>query len=380
MSNITTDNPVELRDAKTLQPIIPEVIAESALPNANVKRVQRTKPMWQRPSYWIRRMHLYFGLFLFPWVILYGVTAYLFNHPVAMPDQPMIALTASELSVLPLRQQLSPAATATSVIDRLNKMSFEDFRPLQLDNSLPARYADGFIFGNIVVDGQQYNVLLGREGKLATLRQQQPKAKPLAPSAFEIDGKPEFLKNGKGNEGNRETPSDSTGNTAALMLESGLGELAEQSIVAMTSLPSVQRFLPSRSGEKTSQIQSKVSSVPDLIFQAKDSQEVWNVRYNALAGSIHATKASQASPPDLTWRQYLLRLHLTHGYPESTSAKFGWAIIVDAMAFIMIFWGLSGLVMWWQIKATRRIGFIVLGLSFGVAAMLAVSMYFRLVA
>ena len=29
----------------------------------------------------VRRVHLYFGLFLVPWVMLYGFTALLFNHP-----------------------------------------------------------------------------------------------------------------------------------------------------------------------------------------------------------------------------------------------------------------------------------------------------------
>ena len=37
------------------------------------------------------------------------------------------------------------------------------------------------------------------------------------------------------------------------------------------------------------------------------------------------------------------------------------------MAAIMCFWSLSGLFMWWQIKATRVPGLIVLGLSAAAA-------------
>ena len=39
-----------------------------------------------RLDLWIRRIHLYSGLFMLPWVLLYGFTALLFNHPNTMTD------------------------------------------------------------------------------------------------------------------------------------------------------------------------------------------------------------------------------------------------------------------------------------------------------
>ncbi|HVJ88034.1 MAG TPA: hypothetical protein VM452_20385, partial [Caulifigura sp.] len=50
---------------------------------------------WNRMMRVVRRVHLYSGLFLFPWVMLYGVTALLFNHPGAMPDVPIEHLAAA---------------------------------------------------------------------------------------------------------------------------------------------------------------------------------------------------------------------------------------------------------------------------------------------
>jgi hypothetical protein len=41
----------------------------------------------------------------------------------------------------------------------------------------------------------------------------------------------------------------------------------------------------------------------------------------------------------------------------------------------MVFWGLSGLVMWWQIKATRRAGAAVLVLSAVVATAFGFAMH-----
>src|SRR5262245_21617562 len=43
---------------------------------------------WHRPAmHWVRRLHLFSGLIMLPWVLLYGVTAFLFNHPGAFPDR-----------------------------------------------------------------------------------------------------------------------------------------------------------------------------------------------------------------------------------------------------------------------------------------------------
>src|SRR5687767_11798639 len=34
-----------------------------------------------RPMQWVRKAHMYLGLVLFPWVLFFGVTGILFNHP-----------------------------------------------------------------------------------------------------------------------------------------------------------------------------------------------------------------------------------------------------------------------------------------------------------
>ena len=57
-----------------------------------------------------------------------------------------------------------------------------------------------------------------------------------------------------------------------------------------------------------------------------------------------------------------------------------WALIVDAMAFVMVFWGASGLLMWWQIKATRRLGVVVVLLSVVAAVWMGIGMHEMLTA
>jgi len=107
-----------------------------------------------------------------------------------------------------------------------------------------------------------------------------------------------------------------------------------------------------------------------------DGSKVWTVTYNALTGTVSGTPADGVPPPEeLSTRRFLTRLHLAHGFPGSPNTKWFWAVLVDAMAFVMVFWGLSGLFMWWQVKSTRRWGFLVLLVSAVAATALGLGMH-----
>ena len=90
-----------------------------------------------------------------------------------------------------------------------------------------------------------------------------------------------------------------------------------------------------------------------------------------LTGTVSGTPAESVPAPDeLSTRRFLTRMHLAHGYPGGTNAKWFWAVVVDAMAFVMVFWGASGLFMWWQLKGARLPGFAVLLCSAAAATAL----------
>ena len=115
--------------------------------------------------------------------------------------------------------------------------------------------------------------------------------------------------------------------------------------------------------------------MPDVVFDMADAAgRVWRVTYNPQKGSLSGVPADTAKP-DLSVRRYLTRLHLAHGYRSDSNSRWGWAVVVDAMAIVMVFWAASGLVMWWQLKAARRWGMVVLLLSAATAAVLAAGMY-----
>ena len=124
-----------------------------------------------------------------------------------------------------------------------------------------------------------------------------------------------------------------------------------------------------QSGEVT------ITSVPDLVFVVRVQERLWRVSFNSLTGSLTG-KPFETPVEPLSWRRFLVRMHLSHGYPLSSSgSRWVWAIVVDVMAFVMIYWGSSGLLMWWQIKSTRRLGLGLLALSAVAATLLAVGMH-----
>lgn len=114
---------------------------------------------------------------------------------------------------------------------------------------------------------------------------------------------------------------------------------------------------------------------PDLAFLMDVDGAVWQVTYAFQTGGVSGRRVDGEKPEPLSTRRFLTRLHLAHGYPADPSARWGWAVVVDAMALIMVFWGLSGVLMWWQIKATRWVGAVILLVSLVGATLVGVGMH-----
>jgi len=76
----------------------------------------------------------------------------------------------------------------------------------------------------------------------------------------------------------------------------------------------------------------------------------------------------------MSLHRFLIHLHLKHEYPGRLGPNFIWAIGVDTIFTAMVFWGISGLLMWWQLKLSRPLGLAVLLVSLACATILALSM------
>jgi hypothetical protein len=118
-----------------------------------------------------------------------------------------------------------------------------------------------------------------------------------------------------------------------------------------------------------------VTSVPDVSFLMDADGTRWQVTYNPQTGTVAGKKAAEVAPEPLSARRFLTRLHAAHGYPFAPDARWAWAAVVDAMALVLVFWGLSGILMWWQVRSTRWLGLLILLISTAAAVWVGLGMH-----
>ncbi len=309
------------------------------------------RPRGKRVMRLLRRAHLYLGLFLFPWAILYGVTAFLFNHPTAFSDVPATMFGAWAFAGTPYEQRPTANELAAQVVSKLN----ENQKPATLYTVAgDAKFSREYAFGMVKAEGKLVSFLVDVKSGSGTLRSAvvKDKTEPERPS----------FANGRTDAGvvrKASTPPRSDG----IFLDNPIHERVKASI------PTVLERTGFSMGEVT------VTSVPDVVFPVLADGRIWTASYNPMTGIISGTPADSKPETELTWRRFLLRLHTAHGYPDDTNAKWFWAVIVDVMAFVLCFWGFTGLLMWWQIQSTRTPGIIVLILSAISATAIGIAMH-----
>lgn len=70
---------------------------------------------------------------------------------------------------------------------------------------------------------------------------------------------------------------------------------------------------------------------------------------------------------------FLNRFHRRRGYQLPYAADDAMAFSVDAVIFAMVFWALSGLWMWWEMRATRLWGLACAATGMGIFILLVVT-------
>jgi len=65
----------------------------------------------------------------------------------------------------------------------------------------------------------------------------------------------------------------------------------------------------------------------------------------------------------------LERFHRRRGYATGYGFDSSWAVSVDLVIVAMLFWVLSGLWMWWEMKATRILGAVFVLVGMGMFAL-----------
>ena len=299
-------------------------------PVGHAPTTQRRKRRMPVVHKWIRRIHMYFGIALLPWVLLYGVTAVLFNHSSWMNDIEIENVSADQLRATALSRIPSADYLAERFVSALNLPACEASPPIELVNG-SARWS-----GRFSLDGRERDqrVRLSVEPELrggtARLWESSP-AVDDPPWASDFDDE----------------------------------LMSDMRAIESSELQAAGRALALGFGLEVEDM--AIRRWPQVRFDVTDGAERYSCRVG-LDGEIDVQR--HGAPTSL--RRRLLRLHLQHRYAGYAGSASAWAVVVDAMGFAMIFWAISGVLMWWTIRKTRRSGLI--ALVVGCVAMIGLAL------
>lgn len=280
----------------------------------------------------VRRIHMYAGLMLLPWLLLFGISGVLFNHPNIGEDVTGQRVGEADLRALTRQRPWAPRVIAQRVVDRLNAPASADALPgaYELDPTFQSELTGFTVLSAPATDGQ-YMLLLDVEKSAGVLvTRKVARTDPRLSFPARIVSLPEF-------------------STQAV----------EQNVSGLLAA----RHLPARS-----ELRRHPKIAPELRFRVRDAQQTsWNVTYDLGSGAVSGRRSDVT--PALPLTQLLGRLHMTHHFPLKVGALWFWALFADLLGMTMVLWSITGLVMWWQMKPTRVIGAVALTTALGIAAL-----------
>lgn len=285
----------------------------------------RSPKKYQLVMKYVRRVHMYLGLVLFPWLLVFGVSGMLFNHPNLGEDVKVREISRDQLRSLTGLEPLEAGAIAQEVVTRLNAQG----GGYQLDASAESRFSG---FTVLMAPGEGVNHILivdldDGDAELATRGTASPQPRETAP--FEGASIP----------------------------------LPEHSMAAVEA--KVAQLLPKLDIQAKTPLRANPRSAPEVRFRMTDAkQQAWNVTYNLGSGRLDGRLAEDS--PKLGFNELLTRLHTTHHYPLDFGATWLWALFADITGVTLVIWALTGLFMWWQMKPTRVIGVVSISLALGL--------------
>ncbi len=289
---------------------------------------------------YLRRLHLYTGITLAPWVLLYGISGFLFNHPdVGGVDRSENRSNELDLSGTSFGQALDTNAIAFAVVESLSNR----FDPVPV----PAVLADP----PNVVFGSSFTYELETEDAMHYL---------------DLDlgeGEGMYFKEMREDDGSEpSSPLDREG------LAPDLGALLQTS----RWHEEARSLLVSQGISEDDAAQLEQPSGPVISFDVLLYGETYRAFYDV--GDERLSAKAVRRGDGMNTATFLKELHKTHTYPRG-GIPWVWALLVDVMAVSMVCWGLSGLLMWWQLRKTRKIGAVLVAVGLGTASMVAIGMY-----
>jgi hypothetical protein len=273
----------------------------------------------------LRRVHLYLGLLLWPFLLLFGLTGLSFNHPTVGRGLDVKKLSAAEVAAASNFEPWDAEQVASEVVARLNSGGTK----YRLSQQPGARFAGFPLFVAPTERGKQVLMVSLSDGSATITERPDPPAAtptPFADAELELPAR----------------------NLQALArdLTPLLAARHVDTVGALTPHPKVH---------------------PQLAFRLLDpSGREWNALYDFATGKISGKPTSQRRSGSLV--ELLETIHTQHHYPPHPSATRWWALCADLTAFTLIVWSLTGLVMWWQLRRLRLAGAVIIALAVTTSA------------
>jgi len=129
--------------------------------------------------------------------------------------------------------------------------------------------------------------------------------------------------------------------------------------------------------------------VAQQILMSLDLEGSFNANRRARDGAIVINRLDPVTPRRITYepaakkvvierlpwdsRAYLERMHRRRGYQFDPVLDDAWAVSVDLFIVAVVFWVLSGIWMWWELKHTRRWGAIAIATGIALFGLFVVA-------
>lgn len=278
---------------------------------------------------------MYAGLFLAPWVLMYGASGFIFNHFswFADEDTNQSRWTPGPSAAI---EGLDADALAIKVVTALNRAAGDGDTPTEWAMSSPSRPQ---FQGDVTLHGEDEH---GASVDLVL--------DPDREHGRTFHGPPPIRANAIALESN----------------ESALLHDAQVQIVAAATAVEAE----------LSGVRFDDMSFPALALQLEHYGKRQDASYDLRSGQLTLTAPPTAR--SLKPSEFLTSLHTSYGYPDNAHAanvRTVRAMFVDAMACLMCFWALSGVAMWWQLKSQRRPGLMVIAATLIVVPLVWGGMY-----
>lgn len=268
-----------------------------------------------------RRVHLFLGLLLMPWLVFFGLSGVAFNHPNLGEPVEGRRMGSAELGM----SAWKPDVAARELLAQLNAQGTERY---VLDgDEAPALH--GFTLLDAPAPDGRYLLLLDMQRTQGVLVTRHARASAASDHL-----------------------SERTLQLPSLSLETL--EKQAQGLLRKHGLP----------GERELTLHPKIA--PELRLVVRDQAGVrWNLSYAVRTGRLTGRRTDAF--PNLGITHVLSLLHTTHHFPFRVGALWFWALFQDLLGIAMAVWGFTGLLMWWQLKRTRVYGAVALALALSVA-------------